>query len=260
MKKGRPLLRQNGTRPPSDKRFKTQKGFSLIESSVALSIFLFVLLGAFQVYSSSQSHFTSLKQSQETTTCALAALDKMKTDILKSGLRLSTPAALGLLKPISKEDDILFFLSSDHCFFLEGSLIAGQTFIPLSSTQEIKEGNEICIFDDQKGEVVSILLIEENSVRLSSPLSNSYAAEETSIVLLKKICFYLDESRNILRRKVNSSPAQPLCEDVGDFYCAFDAFANLVEVKIILIPKPEKYHEIFIFPKNTALAANARES
>lgn len=231
-------------------------GFSLIESLITLSLFLFILLATFQIFSASQNQFISLKQSQEIYTTACAALDKMTTDIQRSGQKLALPASLGLLNPISKVDDILYILSAEKCFSLEDSLLAGQTSIPLSSTEEFKLGNEMCIFDEEKGEVLSVAFIEENSIQISPPLTNSYVSEGTAIILLKKISFYLDESREILRRKVNSSPAQPLCEGVRAFDCAYDPFTNLVKVKLQLNPEPEKNHEILIFSKNAALAAS----
>jgi prepilin-type N-terminal cleavage/methylation domain-containing protein len=231
------------------------QGFSLIESLITLSLFLFILLGAFQIFSATQNQFISLKQSQEIYTTACAALDKMTIDIQRSGQKLALPASLGLLSPISKVENILHTLSAEKCFPLEDSLFTGQTSIPISNTEEFKLGNEMCIFDKEKGEVLSVTFIEENRIQISPPLSNSYATEGTAIILLKKISFYLEEGGKILRRKVNSSPAQPLCEGVRAFDFAHDPFTNLVKVNLRLNPLPEKNHEILIFSKNAALAA-----
>lgn len=231
------------------------QGFSLIESLITLSLFLFILMGALQIFSAAQNQFISLKQSHEIYTTACAALDKMTTDIQRSGQKLALPASLGLLNPISKVENILYTLSAEKSFSLENSLLTGQTSIPISNTEDFKLGNEVCIFDKEKGEVLSVALIEENSIQISPPLTNSYASEGTAIILLKKISFYLEESGEILRRKVNSSPAQPLCEGVRAFDCTYDPFTNLVKVKLQLNPEPEENHEILIFSKNAAMAA-----
>lgn len=230
-------------------------GFSLVESLICLSLFLFMLLSAFHVFSTARSHFDSLQKSQETYIAACAALDKIKTDVQNSGLKLTVPVSLGLLEPVSAAGGILDTISAENSFTLAEELPAGTEFIPLSSTEPIKQGNEMCIFDKEKGEVILISAVDENGVRLSSPLTNSYTSEKTAFILLKKICFFLDTDTDVLRRKVNTSPAQPLCENVGAFDCTYDASTNLAEVRLGIFQNPERYYEMCIFPKNTALAA-----
>lgn len=230
-------------------------GFSLIESLICLSLFLIIILGVFQVFLISQEQFSSLKRSQLMDSLARAALDKIKADLQSSGQMLKIPASLGLLDPISEADGILCSWSTKKRFSLDNSLIPGEISVPLNGTGEIKEGNEICIFDGEKGEVKTVTSIEENSILLSSPLTNSYFSSKTSIFLLKKVSFYLEKNQEVLRRKVNSSPAQPLCEDIQTFECSYDPSSNLVTVRIKLKPEKEKNHEIFIFPKNAALAS-----
>ena len=230
-------------------------GLSLIETMISLSLFLLMLLAAFQVFSASQVHFISLKNEQEIDTAASAALDKMKMDIQRSGQKLAEPASLGLLKPLAKIESSLCLLNAEQYIPLEDSIFSGQTSIPLSETAEIKTGNEICVFDGKKGEVKTVASTSETFIQISSPLTHSYSSDTTFIILLRKITFYLDERQDILRRKVNSSPAQPLCEEIGAFDCSYDPFTNLVKVILELKAEPEENHALLIFPKNAALAA-----
>ena len=73
------------------------------------------------------------------------------------------------------------------------------------------------MFDSTKGEVKSIYSVDKESIVLSSPLNFSFLKEETSVFLLREVFLFLDKNKHTLRRKVNTSPAQPLLEEVGLF-------------------------------------------
>ena len=82
------------------------------------------------------------------------------------------------------------------------------------------------------------------------------------MILLEKISVYLDEAKKILRRKVNNSPSQPLCEDVAFFDFNYEKLSNLAGLRLGLESKYSKYklneekaYEISVFPKNMALAS-----
>ena len=97
--------------------------------------------------------------------------------------------------------------------------------------------------------------MDEESVVISSPLEHLYLREKTSIVLLRTISIFHDGKKRILRRKVNSSPSQPLLEEASSFSFNLDKAANLVRLRLAHSVNKEKFYEISIFPKNTALAA-----
>jgi len=235
-------------------RKNSEKGFSLMESILVLALFLIVVLASLEFFGFTRSIFLKLKDKEETREAALSALDKMKTDLLAGGSGLLEPIELGLLEGISQNEGALIVLSKEKNLSLPTDLLEGQTRIRLQSTHKVKKGREICIFDRTKGEVKSISRVSKKSIVLSSPLNFSFLKEKTQILLLKKISLFLDKDKQILRRKANSSPAQPLLEDAALFGFSFEKESILVRLHLALESNKEKKYEISVFPKNAALA------
>ena len=194
-----------------------------------------------------------IKTSQEANTAACSALDKIKTDLQQCGKGFTELRFPGIVKPLYAENNILTCRSVEKNVSLKNPLTAGQTRISLTSTVDFKKGKELYIADSIHGEIQTISSVDSTGVILSSSLINSYEADESDLYLLNKILFYLDKSKKILRRKVNSSPAQPLCEEVDSFECSYSLDTNLVKIHLSLTINPENINEISVFPKNTAL-------
>jgi prepilin-type N-terminal cleavage/methylation domain-containing protein len=232
----------------------SQNGFSLIECVISLSLFLIIVLICFEFFGRTRNLFVKLKEKEEEREAVLAALDKMKTDLHRGGAGLSVPIQLGILEGISEDNSRLIIFSKEKELLLCNDLVEGQTRIQLESTSSLKKGRDICIFDSLNGEVLSISSVDKESIVLSSPLSFSFIKENASIILVKKISLYLDEKRPTLRRKVNSSPAQPLLEETAIFDFDMDKAAILVKLRLQLKTSKEKFYEISVFPKNAALA------
>ncbi len=181
-----------------------------MESILALMLFLIVVLASLEFFGFTRNLFLKLKDKEETREAALLALDKIKTDLLAGGLGLLEPVELGLLEGITQNEGTLVILSKEKNLTPLDDLLEGQTRIGLQSTSDVKKGRGICIFDRYKGEVKSISRVTKKSIILSSPLNFSFLKDKSQILLLKKISFFLDKDKQILRRKTNSSPAQPL--------------------------------------------------
>jgi type II secretory pathway pseudopilin PulG len=235
-------------------RKNSEKGFSLTESTLALALFLIVVLASLEFFGFTRSIFLKLKDKEETREAALSALDKMRVDLLAGGSGLLEPIELGLLEGISQEEDTLVILSKDKDLSPINDLLEGQTRIRLQSTRKVKKGRRICIFDRVKGELQSISRVDKKSIILSSPLKSSFLKEKTQVLLTKKISLFLDEDKQILRRRTNSSPAQPLLEDAASFDFNYEKASGLVRLALSLESNKEKIHEISVFPKNAALA------
>jgi prepilin-type N-terminal cleavage/methylation domain-containing protein len=237
-----------------EKGGKIRKGFSLIESLISLSLFLIIILTSFELFGITRDIFLKLKKNEDGREAALAALDKMSIDLLDGGSGLIDPIRLGILEGVSQSSDMLIILSKEKELFCLDDLVEGQTRISLDSTIELKKGRDICIFDSLNGEVKSISSVDKESIVISSPLNLSYIKDKVSVILVKKISLYLDEKNPVLRRKVNSSPAQPLLEETTVFGFDLDKAINLVRLRVSLKSTKEKSYEISVFPKNTALA------
>jgi len=232
-----------------------KKGYSLIESLLSLSLFLFVVLACFELFGFARNIFLKLKSHEEMEAAVFSALDKMKTDLHEGGSGIIDPIHLGLLKGITEDEGTLTILSKEKNLTPLDNLAAGQTRISLNSTSNLKRKREICIFDSVKGEANSVLSVQGKDIILSFPLSFSYEKEKTSLLLVKKVSFFFDEDKQIIRRKVNTSPSQPLLEEVALFEFTHEKCANLVRLRLAPLLNKEKKYEISVYPKNTALGA-----
>jgi type II secretory pathway pseudopilin PulG len=232
----------------------TQKGFSLIEGLISLSLFLLIVLFSLECFLSVKEHFAELKESESANTAVYAALDRMRRDLRDAGLGLTEALASQVLEGVFESQGMLIIFSKDKDIAIEEALASGQQRIPTPDAQNIKRGQQIGVFNRHGGEVHSVTSVDQNSIVIESPLVSDYFLENTSVILLRKISLYLDEAKGVIRRKVNASPAQPLLESVASFEFDYTRDANLVKFGLILKLDEEKIYETTVFPKNTAMA------
>lgn len=225
-----------------------------MESLISLSLFFIIVMACLEFFGATRDLFLRIKNKQETKEAALAALDKMRLDIQEGGSGLLMPVQLSLIEGISENNENLILFSKEKDVSLLSDLSAGQTKIELDGKHNTRKGRLICIFDSEKGEVKTISDADTKSIILSSPLDFSYGKEKASLILLREVSFYLDKNNQILRRKVNTSPSQPLLEGVTFFDPSYERAVNLVKIRLALKPNKEKTYEITVFPKNAALA------
>lgn len=239
-----------------DNRSKNRaKGISLVETLLSLSLFFLLFSSSLQIFDLARNAFFKLKEAQKAREGALLALEKMKIDLLQGGLGLFQPLKLGLIKGIEENGKTLIILSRDKAFPLLDNTVPGQIQIPLETTKGMKKGREVCIFDSKKGEIKRTSSLTAKSITLDSPLNGRFFKEESRVLLLKKISLFHDEKKQILRRRVNNSPSQPLLEEVISFDFSYSEASNLVHLWFNLKSEKEKKYEIFVYPKNMALAS-----
>jgi prepilin-type N-terminal cleavage/methylation domain-containing protein len=235
-----------------------RRGFSLLECLIGLTLSLFIVCAALGFFLSAQDHFFRLKEAQEAGQSALAAMDKMRTDVLRAGEGLAVPASLGLLEAVSEIPDGLLIVRAEETYGLAEDAPGGETRIRLLGVSGLKAGREICIVDREKGEIRSVSSVEEGVVVCAPPLGAGYAAGRTSVLLLETTRLTFDEARASLRRGVNLSPAQPLLENVRSGVFRYDGPANAVRIRFELDSpsQGDKTYELCLFPKNPALAGH----
>lgn len=232
---------------------KPPRGLSLLESLIGMSLSFFVILACLEFFGFTRTHFFLLKEKQETFLAASAALDKIRGDTVQAGLGLTAAMALGLITGVQEDEDVLTLCSSERSIMPEDDLLAEQTQIRVASAQGFKKGREIFIHDHRRGEQHVVAAADRSRIFLVSPLTHHYSRKITRVILLRKVSLFHDTENRILRRKVNTSSAQPLCDDVAAFGFAFSRTGNMLELSIRL-GSEEKSYETKIFPKNTALA------
>lgn len=231
-----------------------EKGFSLLEMILSLTLFLVIILAGLEFFGMARSYFFKLKDAIERSLSANSAMDKMKIDILRAGEGLVQQMRLGAVEGVAVKDNKLVILKLEKEFALAEDLNSGQTRIPIATSSELKKGREICVSGANCGETIEIASVETTSVTLMTPLTNPYKKENSSLALLEKISIFLDGKDGTLRRKVNTSSAQPLLENVKYFIPAYENTANLVNLRFELMDGEGKSYEISVFPKNSGLA------
>ena len=231
------------------------RGFTLLECLIALSLSFFIVCAALAFFGSAGGHFADLREREETAQDALAALDKIRIDVIRSGQGLAVPAGLGAIRPFEPTADGLATVRAERAWLLGGDVPPGAARIPLAGgLGDIKPGREVCLWDDIRAEVRTVAAVEAGEVVVSEPLAFGFASRAASFALLERVRLIWDEAAGTLRRKVNQSSAQPLLETARAVLIQCDAGANLVRVRLALEAQGEPYYEILIFPKNPALA------
>ncbi len=230
-----------------------KKGFSAVETMISLALFLMIVMAVFEGLGLARGYFLKIKKGEEETQAAMAALDKMRIDLLQAGSGLSQAVRLGIIEGIKLSEESLTILSLQETLFLSEDLVPGTQRIVLDAATGISAGREICLVSGHRGERRSVSSCKGKAIVLASPLEFSYRKKETRVLLVEKISLYLDKGRSTIRRRVNASSPQPLLEDVYSFRFGFEAENNLARVNFALKADEEKTYELLVFPKNIAL-------
>jgi type II secretory pathway pseudopilin PulG len=230
------------------------RGFSLFECLIALALSLFVILASLQFFGLAQKAFFKLKEREEAGQGALAALDKIRIDLLHAGQGLAGEMALGLVEAARATDGELRTTSLESLLTLAGEARAGDTRVFLASTADIATGQDICFCDGTAGEVRTVTAVERGAVVLGQSLERDYPRQTASVSLLEHVGFSLDAPARILRRRVNAASAQPLLENAATTTWLFDPEAGLVRVRLELDLEGGTAYETTVFLKNAALA------
>lgn len=233
---------------------KNDRGFSLMESLISLTLFLFVALGSIEFFNLAKVQYFKLREEHETNEAAFAALDKMRMDFEEAGRGLLSAIKLGILSGLEEKDGKILIVSKEKNLMTSQNLVPGQTRIELTSSSGVKKNRQLCIHNSSHGEVKTISSVDDQGITLSSPLSHDYSWQSSTLSLLKNISLYLDVESKILRRKVNTSTPQPLLENTQTFDISYDGMTNLIHISFVLLDREDKKYETSILPKNLELA------
>jgi len=179
-------------------------GFSLIECLLGMALSLFIITSSLQFFGLAQRVFSRLKEREEAGQGAMAALDKMRIDLLHAGQGLAGEMALGLVAAARATEDELRTTSLEKPLMLTETARAGDIRLLLASTADIASGQEICLSDGQTGEVRTVERVERG-----------YSPATATVSLLENVAYFLDGPARILRRRVNTGSAQPLLENIA---------------------------------------------
>jgi type II secretory pathway pseudopilin PulG len=229
-------------------------GFTLLECLLGMALSLFILSTGAEFFGLAQKAFFRLRTREEACQGALAALDRIRIDLLHAGGGLADEMAAGLVEAVRAEEAGLRTTALERTLVLLGEASAGDPRLPLASTAGIAAGQEIALSDGVSGEVRTVARVELGAVVLDGPLSKGYTPATASVSLLENVSYFLDGSAQILRRRVNSGSAQPLLENARSAAWVYDPQTRLVRVRLELDVEGAHPHESTVFLKNPALA------
>jgi type II secretory pathway pseudopilin PulG len=232
-------------------------GFTLFECLLGMALSLLGITSSLQFFSRAQKAFFKLKEREEAGQGALAALDKIRIDLLHAGQGLASEMALGLVEAARATEDELRTTTLEKPLILTGTAHAGDSRLTLSSTADIASGQGICFRDGSAGEVRTVASVERGAVILREPLEHDYSPDTAALSLLESVSYFLDGPASVLRRRVNAGSAQPLLENIAAAVWTRDPGARLVRVRLELNVEGERPHETTVFLKNRALAGNS---
>lgn len=235
------------------KRPRIREGFLLVESLLALTFFLLLILSSIEFFGSARRLFFKLQDAQLDRESGLAALEKLKTDALQAGQGLIFPIRLGLTEGIGIEDAALILKNAAETGVLAEDAHAGQTVIQVESAEDFAAGRTIYLTGSNEGESRVIASVGGNSLTLTSPLAHDYSKETGAVALVQAISYYLDAEQHVLRRKVNSGSGQPVLEGVQSFTAGWTGNGGLITAGLRLMSQPDLPFEIALLPKNLAL-------
>jgi type II secretory pathway pseudopilin PulG len=233
-----------------------RRGFLLIEALIGLALSVFIAATGFEIFARAERTFLRLKSREEAGQAALAALDKMRIDLLHSGRGLSPEVALGLVAPIEVIMGELRSTSLEKTLVLASDAQAGDTRLAVVSTADVASGQRIVLRQGPSGEVRTISRVETGAVFLDAPLERAYARSAVAVGLLELVTYFRDEASRALRRRVNASSAQPLLEDTAAAAWSLDEGSRLVRIRLEPDAEGVHPHEATVFLKNPALAGN----
>jgi len=233
-----------------------ERGFTLVECLLGLALSLFVITAGFEFYARAHKAFARLKAREEAGQAALAALDRIRIDLLHAGLGLAPEIGLGLVEAAEAAAGELRTTSLERTLALAAGAGAGDTRLALLSTAGIAAGQRIALRDGSAGEVRMITGVEPGAVVVDAPLERGYPQASAVLSLLESVAYFLDGPSRILRRRVNASPAQPLCEDTAAAAWSLDPVSHLARIRIEPAIEGGHPHEATVFLKNPALARN----
>ncbi len=231
-----------------------KSGFTLVECLLGLALSLFVISAGLEFFVRAEKAFLRLKEREEAGQSALAALDRMRIDLLHAGLGLSEEIRLGLVEAAEATADELRTTSLEKELALAADIRAGDIRLSLVSATDIAAGQRLALREGGAGEVRTVVRVEAGAVVIDAPAERDYAQDLASAALVERVTYFLDASTRVLRRRVNTSPAQPLLEGAAGAVWSLDAAAHLVRIRLELDTEGAHPHEATVFLKNAALA------
>ncbi len=206
-----------------------EKGFSLTETIISLTLSLFILLFTSLFVDFVRKESLRGKEEMENLQEFYSGIDRIGYEIKRCGLGLSHLWEKEEFKIFEVLDDALYLRRGNGKTFLSDKALRGENRIFVDEPFKFKEGREIMVTDFLKFENKKIIKKEKNALVLSGALKNDYS-ERSLAIQINYVSFKYDGRKKILRMSQNFGPYQPLIENIES--CSFKRERNSLILKV----------------------------
>ncbi len=223
------------------------KGFGITEVLIALSLGLGILTVIIAHSSEAARLGKKITGNQERLEAIFHAVDTIKSDLNKCGMRLQESRQLCGISPFASAPGAftcLYGIADEP--LLEGA-IRGQHALKVSANDFFKKEKAVLVYDlgSQAWELNEIEYRLDGALLLKNPLQNDFA-RASMVVALKRVEYKYYPAQRALKRKSDKGNFQPLLEEVSDFYVTFFPDANSVLYRIEVNKKEQVRGYIFL--------------
>jgi len=223
------------------------KGFGILEMLIALSLGLGILTVIIAHSSESARVGQRIAGNQQRLEAIFHAVDVIKSDLSKCGMRLQEARQFFAIAPFS------CVAGSFACSYgiadellLEGA-VRGQQTLKVAADEFFRKDRAVLVYDvaRQAWEMNEIDGRLDGTLLLKAPLQNDFPAN-SRVVVLKKVEYKYFPARSMLKRKSDRGNFQPLLEEVSDFYVTHFPDANSVLYRIEVNKKEQVRGYVFL--------------
>jgi len=223
------------------------RGFGIMEMLIALSLGL----GALTVIIAHSAEAARLGRrvtgNQERLEAIFHAVDTIKADLNKCGMRLQESRQLSGIPPFTSAP------GSFTCRYgiadeplLEGA-VRGQHALKVVASDFFRKEMAVLVYDPvgRAWELNEIEYRLDGALLLKNPLQGDFA-RSSLVVALKQVEYKYYPAQRVLKRKSDKGSFQPLLEEVSDFYVTFFPDANSVLYRIEVNKKEQVRGYVFL--------------
>ncbi len=223
------------------------KGFGILEMLVALSLGLGVLTVIIAHSTDAARVDRKITGNQERLEAIFHAVDTIKSDLNKCGMRLQEARELCGLAPFASAAGTFscsYGIADEP--LLEGA-VRGQQAIRVGANDFFKKGKTLLLYDlvNRAWEQNEIEYRLDGALILKNRLQHDFV-RNSAVVALKKVEYRYYPAQRVLKRKADGGNFQPLLEEVSDFYVTFFPDANSVLYRLEVNKKEQVRGYVFL--------------
>ncbi len=202
-----------------------EKGFSLMETIISMTLSLFILLFTSLFVDFVRKESLKGKEEMEDLQEIYSGIDRLGYEIKRCGIGLSLLWEKEDYKILSISENSISLRRGNGKSFLKERAFKGEKRIIVEEPFLFKERREVIITNKIRFENNKILKIKKHEIRLSDSLEDDYP-EGAEVIQINFISFKYDMGKKVLRMSQNSGSYQPLIERIEN--CTFKKDGKII--------------------------------